>query len=94
MIKFPDYDRSILSIASSVLNCFGVTDCKHKTLPELDELLNKNYKNVIVMLFDGMGTSVLEKHLKEDDFLRQHHMRRLFIIMKNGANDIVATEFF
>ena len=74
MIKFPDYDRSILSIASSVLNYFGVTDCKHKTLPELDELLNKNYKNVIVMLFDGMGTSVLENHLKEDDFLRQHHI--------------------
>ena len=70
MIKFPDYDRSILSIASSVLNYFGVTDCEHKTLPELDELLNKNYKNAIVILFDGMGTSVLEKHLKEDDFLR------------------------
>lgn len=73
MIKYPDYDRSILSVASSVLKYFGVTDCEHKTLPELDELLKKNYKNVIVMLFDGMGTSVLNHHLKEDSFLRQHH---------------------
>lgn len=74
MIKYPDYDRSILSIASSVLKNFGVTDCEHKSLPELDELLNKNYKNIIVMLFDGMGSSVLKEHLNEDDFLRQHHI--------------------
>ena len=45
MIKYPDYDRSILSIAASVLKYFGVTDCEHKTLPEFDELLNKKYKN-------------------------------------------------
>lgn len=74
MIKYPDYDRSILSIATSVLKHFGVTDCEHKSLPEFDELLNKNYKNVIVMLFDGMGASVLKEHLAEDAFLRQHHL--------------------
>ncbi len=74
MIKYPNYDRSILSIASSVLKYFGVTDCEHKTLPEFDNLLNKNYKNVIVMLFDGMGSSVLKEHLNEDDFLRQHYL--------------------
>lgn len=77
MIKYPDYDRSILSIAASVLKYFGVTDCEHKTLPELDELLYKNYKNIIVMLFDGMGASVLKEHLNEDDFLRQHHITNI-----------------
>lgn len=77
MIKYPDYDRSILSVASSVLKYFGVTDCKHKTLPELDELLNKNYKNIIVMLFDGMGASVLKGHLSKDDFLRQYHITEI-----------------
>ncbi len=74
MIKYPDYDHSILSIASSVLKYFGVKDCQHKTLHEFDNLLNKNYKNVIVMLFDGLGSSVLKKHLSEDDFLRRHHL--------------------
>lgn len=72
MIKYPDYDRSILSVASSVLNHFGVKGCQHKTLPEFDELLSKNYKNVIVMLFDGLGTSILREHLNENDFLRKH----------------------
>lgn len=72
MITYPNYDRSILSIASSVLNHFGVKDCQHKTLPEFDELLKKDYKNIIVMLFDGLGTSSLNYHLKENDFLRNH----------------------
>ena len=43
MITYPNYDRSILSIASSVLNHFGVKDCQHKTLPEFDEILSKGY---------------------------------------------------
>ena len=74
MITYPNYDRSILSIASSVLNHFGVKDCQHKTLPEFDELLSKDYKNIIVMLFDGLGTSTLKYHLEENDFLRKHHV--------------------
>lgn len=72
MIKYPNYDRSILSIASSVLNHFGVKDCQHKTLPEFDELLSKGYKNIIVMLFDGLGVSAIKEHLNENDFLRKH----------------------
>lgn len=74
MIIYPNYDRSILSIASSVLIHFGVKDCQHKTLPEYDKLLEKDYKNIIVMLFDGLGTSTLKYHLEENDFLRKHHV--------------------
>lgn len=72
MIRYPNYDRSILSIASSVLNYYGADDCKHSTLKELDNMLKKNYKNVVVMLFDGMGVDAINYHLKEDDFLRKH----------------------
>ncbi len=74
MIKYRNYDRSILSIASSVLNHFGVKDCQHKTLPEFDKLLEKDYKNIIVILFDGLGTSTLNYHLTENDFLRKHYV--------------------
>ncbi len=74
MIKYPNYNRSILSIASSVLNHFGVKDCQHKTLPEFDKLLEKDYKNIIVILFDGLGTSALNYHLEENDFLRKHYV--------------------
>jgi hypothetical protein len=70
-IKYPDYNSSILSVASSVLAHYGAP-ANHKTLPQLDELLSKNYKNVVVMLFDGMGTAILEKHLDENAFFRRN----------------------
>lgn len=71
-MKFPDYDRSILSIAASVLKYYGADDCPHKTLKEFDEILNKDYQNVILMLFDGMGVDVICNHLDESSFLRKH----------------------
>lgn len=63
-MKFPDYSRSLLSLVSSILGHFGV-GAAHATLPEMDSYLEKNYKNVVVMLFDGMGISVLRKHLMQ-----------------------------
>lgn len=73
-IKYPDYDRSLLSLSSSILKYFGVKDCKHKSLPELDSLLQKQPKNVVVMLFDGLGSSLLDWHLPQSAFLRQHKL--------------------
>lgn len=67
----PDYNKSIVSIASSVLSHFGA-QTHHKTLSELDVLLDKQPKNVVVMLFDGMGTEIIKKHLPKDAFLTRH----------------------
>ena len=57
-----------MTLISSVLVHYG-SAAAHDMLPELDILLRKNYKNVVVMLFDGMGTSILKKHLPADAFL-------------------------
>ncbi len=70
-IQFPNYDESILSITTSVLKNYNYNS-DYKSLPELDAALAKNYKNVVLMIFDGMGVSVLKKHLNENDFLRKH----------------------
>jgi Uncharacterized proteins of the AP superfamily len=70
-IKYPDYNRSLLSLSSSVLAHFGAR-AAHNTLSELDAELAKSYKNVVVMLFDGMGTAILERHLSSDAFLRRN----------------------
>lgn len=70
-VTYPDYDRSILSVTASVLGHFGVAGCPHQTLPELDALLEKGYRHIVLMLFDGLGVSALHKHLPEDAFLRR-----------------------
>lgn len=75
MIKYPDYDNSILALCSSVLSYYGVKT-NHRTLSDTDVLLEKNYKNVVVMLFDGMGTAILEKYL--DELNKRSFFRRNF----------------
>lgn len=67
----PDYDRSLLSLVCSALAYYGA-EPGHATLACFDELLQKNYRNVVVMLFDGMGPSALKTHLPADAFLRRH----------------------
>jgi predicted AlkP superfamily pyrophosphatase or phosphodiesterase len=72
MIKYPDYDNSILSVISSILKYYGY-DNGHKSLEILDKKLEKRYKNIVLMIFDGMGVSALNKHLRDTDFLMQHY---------------------
>lgn len=71
MFKHLNYERSILSLTASVQKHFGVK-AEHSPLPEFDKLLEKNYKNVVLMLFDGLGVSAINEHLPEASFLRKH----------------------
>lgn len=75
-MKQIDYDNSLVSLASSVLKYFGA-QAKHSTLKEMDDLLAKGYENVVVMLFDGMGTAILDKHKEQSPFLRAHLIRKI-----------------
>ncbi len=70
-MKMPNYSKSLLSLISSVLKYYG-HPTEHATLAELDELLDKNYKNVVVMLFDGMGDEIMKRHLAKEDFLSRN----------------------
>jgi predicted AlkP superfamily pyrophosphatase or phosphodiesterase len=68
---FPNYPESILSLSNSFLKHYGVpTD--FDTLPLLDKALSKAPRNILFMIFDGMGTAILEKKLPADSFLRKH----------------------
>ncbi|MCL2884411.1 MAG: alkaline phosphatase family protein, partial [Oscillospiraceae bacterium] len=67
----PDYDRSVLSLTNSVLAHYGIPPY-HKTMPALDRMLEKPYRNIVFMIFDGMGSHILQKHLDPDAFLRTH----------------------
>lgn len=66
-----NYERSLLSLTASVLKHFGVKT-NHSPLPEFDILLEKNYKSVVIMLFDGLGVSAINEHLPDNSFLRKH----------------------
>ncbi len=68
----PDYRNCGLNVASAVLHHFGVP-CAHAQHEVVKALLDeKQYKNVVVMLFDGMGEATLKEMLPQDAFLRTH----------------------
>jgi len=70
-IQYPDYSHCLVNLACSIQKHFGL-EIRHATLPLLDVLLEKKYTNVVLMLFDGMGSDALIHHLPEDSFLRRH----------------------
>lgn len=70
-MKFPDYENGLVNLSNSILRSFGA-DCTHNTLSCVDETLDKGFRNVVLMLFDGMGMDALRHHLPEDSFLRRH----------------------
>ena len=73
MIKYPDYDNSILSVMSSILKYYGY-DTGHTTNKYLDEKLKRKYRNIVFMIFDGMGVSTIKKHLTPKSFLMEHYI--------------------
>lgn len=70
-IIYPDYNNSIVSLANSVLKKWGLP-ATGGTLELLDGYLAKDYKNVVVILLDGMGKCIIERNLEEDGFFRAH----------------------
>ena len=66
MDKFilPEYDNSIVSLSSSIRRYFEL-DVYHNTLSDIDKILEEyKPKNVVVILFDGMGSRLIKKILK------------------------------
>ena len=67
-ILFPDWNNSILNVAATFSNYLGVPN-NVPNIRVLEEELKKKYKNVVFIIFDGMGMNVLNQHLSSDDIL-------------------------
>ena len=74
-MTLPNYDHSILGIPNSILAHHGATP-HHATLPTLDECLRRGYRNIFLLVLDGMGLDVLQAHAP-DGFLMRHCVDQL-----------------
>jgi len=70
-LVWPDYENCIANLLNSILNKWHIPTAG-KTLPLADKYLKKDYKNVVVLILDGMGKSVLEGALDESGPFRSH----------------------
>jgi len=71
-IKYPDYNNSILNLITSILKKYNV-QTNHSSLKELDEKINKQYKNVVFIILDGMGEHIL-KNISDNGFFRKNQL--------------------
>ena len=76
MLCYPDYSRSIISVISSIMNYYRVP-YEYPTVPALDKHLSNFYKNVVLIVLDGMGHDMLEHDLPSNSFLRSSCVSKL-----------------
>ena len=58
MLSYPDYTRCPVNVISSILKFYRINS-SYPTLPLLDKELDKFYKNVVLVVLDGMGTAMM-----------------------------------
>lgn len=69
MIIKNNYDECLTNLACSIRKYFNL-DYKHNTLSYIDDILKKEKpNNVVVILFDGMGSRILDRTLQKNSFL-------------------------
>ena len=71
-ICMPDYANSVLGVPTSILKHYGVP-ARHASLSEMDAILARGYKNVVMMIFDGFGSNLVPA----DGFTGKHKIRDL-----------------
>lgn len=71
-IMLPIKGKSLVNLSNSILKAMNVKTT-NSTLKELDsQLYQKECKNIILILYDGMGSSILDKYLSKESFLQKN----------------------
>ncbi len=89
MIVKNNYNECLTNLACSIAKYFGAS-YKHNTIDYIDKLLEeKNPKNVVTILLDGMGSSILNKHLSKNSFFMKHKLKDITTVFP--ATTVAAT---
>lgn len=84
-----NYNECLTNLACSISKYFGVS-YKHNTLDYIDTLLEeKKPQNVVTILLDGMGNSLLDKHLTKDSFFIKNRIKSISTVFP--ATTVAAT---
>ena len=71
MFDKPDSCRSIAALSNSILKHYQIPQ-RNPEYPPADSFLKDAPRNIVLLLLDGLGQNILERHLPEDSFLRRH----------------------
>ena len=72
-----NYEECITNVACSILKYFNC-NYYHNTLKTLDDILSqKNPENIILILFDGLGSRILDKILNKESILLKNRIKEI-----------------
>lgn len=72
-----NYNECITNIACSIRKYFEL-EYHHQTNSYIDKILEEhNPTNVVLILFDGMGSRILDKTLSQEDFFIQNKVKEI-----------------
>lgn len=84
-----NYNECITNLACSIQKYFGI-EYMNNTLNYIDEILEKRKpQNVIVMLFDGMGSKIIDRVLKKEDLFIKNRLKSITTVFP--ATTVAAT---
>lgn len=75
-IVLPNYENCLMNITTTILKHYKV-QTKYNSLPILEGELNKGYRNIVYILIDAMGDSILEKHSDVTEYIRKNQVKTL-----------------
>lgn len=77
MIVKNNYNECLTNLACSIKKYFGL-ETKHNSIEYVDKLLSeKQPKNVVIILLDGMGSRILDRTLEKDSFLIKNKVKEI-----------------
>lgn len=71
-ILYPDYKQTPLNLIASIRDNFGYKS----NYPKLD-ILDKKYRQAILLILDGMGLNIIENNLDSNSFIRKHFVKEI-----------------
>ena len=88
----PNYNHSILNTITSILKYYQVKT-NHASLPNLDKILNsKKYKNIILLILDGMGEHIY-KVISPDGFFAKNEIDCLTSVFPSTTTAALTTYY-
>lgn len=84
-----NYNECLTNLACSIRKYFNL-EYKHNTIDYIDKILDENKpKNVVTILCDGMGSTIIDKILTKDSFLLKHKIKSITTVFP--ATTVAAT---
>lgn len=72
-----NYNECLTNLACSIRKYFDL-DYNHNTLKYIDDILEKEKpKNVVVILYDGMGSRIIDRQLNKEDFFIKNKYKEI-----------------